>query len=204
MSGFRPVNDTFQAHEKYEQGYYIGTVINNQDPLGFGRVQANVPNLYDSSQGEVPWIGPSKDSPFGYGTSTKGPFGFFGAPAVGSTIRIELQNGDEHKPVYLTQPTAPNANPAFKDPNTWGFQDPSGNQLLINMANGTWTFTHSSGDQVAYDAAGDRVTLIQGTDNLRVVKTMTIVVQGNAIIQSNTRVDVQAPLTTLNSITPVV
>jgi hypothetical protein len=88
-------------------------------------------------------------------------------------------------------------------PTRWGFVDPSGNSLQVDMSASTWTFTHSSGDQISFDATGDRVTLIQGNDNLTVNKALTIIVQGNCLVQSNTRVDVQAPLTTLNSVTPI-
>lgn len=192
MSGFNPVSETIASHEDYKQGYYVGTVTNNADPLGFGRVQASVENMFDPSQGEVPWIGPSKDSPYGYGTSAKGQYGVFGAPAVGSKIRVELQNGDEHKALYTTLPTAPNANPAFQNPNTWGFQDPSGNQLLVNMSANSWTWTHASGDSVAYDGSGDVVKVVKGNDTSTINGALTFNVQGNAQIQTQGNIDLQA------------
>ena len=69
------VNDSMKHSEDYGDGYYVGIVTNNNDPLGIGRVQANVPGLYDTSKGPVPWIGPIKDSPYGFGVSSTGPFG---------------------------------------------------------------------------------------------------------------------------------
>jgi len=165
-------------------------------------VQVNVPGLFDTSSGPVPWVGALKDSPFGFGTGPKGQYGWYGSPQVGSKVKVELQGGDPHRPLYTTLYTAPDANSVFAQPYTWGFQDPSGNSLVVNMQTGTWTFTHSSGDQVAYDATGDRVTLIQGNENLNVQKAMTVIVQGNCQVYSNTRIDIQAPLTTLNSIPP--
>jgi hypothetical protein len=200
---FQSTNDFVDGIEDYSNAYYVGVVTNNNDPLGLGRVQATVPGLYDPSQGAVPWIAPLKDSPFGFGTGQKGQYGVYGSPPEGSIIKIELQNGDPHKPLFTSLYTLPNANAVFSSPNVWGYQDPSGNQLVVNMATGTWTWTHSSGDQIAYDASGDRVTAIQGNDNLNVGKKLTIIVQGNAWVQSDTRVDIQAPLTTLNSVTPM-
>src|SRR5882672_6069488 len=162
MMGLNSTNDAVKHSEDYGDGYYLGTVTNNADPLGIGRVQANVPGLYNTAKGPVPWVGPIKDSPFGFGIGPKGPYGVYGAPAIGSQIKVELQKGDENNALYEPIPTVPSANPAFKDPQTWGFQDPSGNQLLVNMTAGTWTFTHSSGDMLTYDQAGDRTTLVKG------------------------------------------
>lgn len=178
--GLSSVHQTMQHTEEYGDGYYLGTVINNNDPLGIGRVQASVPGLYDHSKGPVPWIGPIKDSPFGFGTSSKGPFGVYGSPAVGSQIKVELQKGDENNALYTPMPTAPSANPAFANPQVWGFQDPSGNQLVVNMQTGMWTWTHSSGDSINYDSAGDRVTVVKGNSTETVSGNLNITVQGNS------------------------
>lgn len=199
---FNSTNDSISSVEDYENKDLIGVVSANTDPLGISRVQAAIPDLYDPTQGPVPQIGAKNYSPFGFGTSATGPYGWYGSPQVGSKLRVELQHGDEHYPVYSPLYTVQDANPLFKAPTTWGFQDPSGNKLVVDMAGGNWTFTHSSGDQIAYDATGDRTTLINGNENLNVQKAMTVIVQGNCQIYSNTRVDIQAPLTTLNSIPP--
>jgi hypothetical protein len=93
--GYNSPQDTIHSQEKYGQNYYIGTVSANNDTVGIGRVQANVSGLFDTSQGSVPYIGPLKDSPFGFGKGAKGPYGVYGMPQVGSTIKVELQNGDD-------------------------------------------------------------------------------------------------------------
>jgi len=165
--------------EDYGDGYYVGTITSNSDPIGIGRVQANIPGLYNTAKGPVPWIGPIKDSPFGYGTGSKGPYGVYGSPQVGSQIKVELQKGDEHNALYTPLPTAPSANPAFSSPQTWGFPAPSGNQLLVNMASGTWTFTHSSGDTLSYDSSGNRTTLVKGNSTETVNGSMNLTVQGS-------------------------
>jgi hypothetical protein len=180
--GLNSTNDAVKHGEDYGDGYYLGTVTNNVDPLGIGRVQANVPGLYNPAKGPVPWVGPIKDSPFGFGVGPKGPYGVYGSPYVGSQLMVELQKGDENNGMYSPIPTAPTANPAFKDPQTWGFQDPSGNQLLVNMSTGTWTFTHSSGDMLTYDQTGDRTTLVKGNSTETINQNMNLTVMGNTNI----------------------
>lgn len=192
-------SDTDES-EKTKGRYYVGSVFNLNDPEGIGRVQASVPGLYDPTQGDVPWIGPLRQSPFGIGPG----FGFYGVPALKSKITVILQDGDPHYPMFIGGIlTKDDVLPAFRDPNVWGFKDPSGNALIVDMKNGTWTFIHSSGDTIAFDSVGNRATLIKGTDTTRVNKDFTIIVDAPAKIYSSARIDLQAPLTTFNSIQPV-
>jgi phage gp45-like len=93
---------------------------------------------------------------------------------------VELQKGDENNALYSPIPTAPSANPAFANPLTWGFQDPSGNILVVNMETGLWMWTHSSGDTISYDAAGDRVVVVKGNATENITGNLNITVQGNA------------------------
>jgi len=181
--GFNTVNDSVNATEDYGQGYYVGTVTANTDSMGVARVQAQVPGLYDSTAGAVPWIGAIKDSPFGYGTGPKGPYGVYGFPQVGSVIKVELQNGDEHKPLYSTLYTVPNAHPWFNVPTRWGYVDPAGSSLQVDMAAGTWTWTHSSGDSISYDGSGNVVRVVKGNDTSNVTGNIVFQVTGNASIE---------------------
>jgi phage baseplate assembly protein gpV len=188
---FRTTNDFLQGAEKYDQGTYIGVVFANNDPLGIGRVQANVPGLYDTTLGAVPWIGPKKDSPFGYGTGTKGKYGVYGVPQVGSKIIVELQQGDEHKPLYSTFPTAQDANPTFASPTVWGYQDPDGNIMIYNMASHTYTFITAGGYQIQIDASGNRITTV-ANDTENASGNWTINVAGNAQINADGNVGLKA------------
>lgn len=180
---FHTANDTIAGSEEYGTGYYVGTVTNNQDPLGLHRVQANVPGLYDTATGEVPWIGPHKDSPFGFGTGANGQYGTYGSPAVGSKIKIELQNGDEHNALYSPIQVKADANADFSDPNVWGFKDPDGNIVKYDMTNHTYTFITKGGAQIQIDANGKRITHVNGdveTSN----GDWTVNVTGNASISA--------------------
>lgn len=178
--GFNNAADSIAHAENYGQGYYIGTVTANTDAVGIGRVQAHVDGLFDSNAGEVPFLGPLKDSPFGFGTGAKGPYGVYGFPQVGSIVKVELQNGDEHKGLYTPLLTAPNAHPWFNVASRWGFVDPAGNSLQVDMSTGAWTWTHQSGDSIAYDGSGNVVRIIKGnsTDTINGAETRNI--QGNS------------------------
>lgn len=180
---FETINDYLQSSEDYQQSYYVGTVTNNQDPLNMGRVQANVPGLFDAAQGSVPWIGPIKDSPFGFGTGSKGPYGTYGAPQVGSKIRVELQGGDPHHPLYGPLLTAPDANPHFPI-NAWGFEDPDGNMVIYDLTAHTYKFVTAGGATINIDASGKRITAVNG-DVTNSNGDWQIIVQGNASIQAS-------------------
>jgi hypothetical protein len=180
--GFSSVNDTLSSQENYAQGYYLATVTANNDTVGIGRVQAKIPGLFDPDQGEVPYIGPTSFSPYGFGVGDKGPYGVYGTPQVGSDIRVELQKGDENKALYISQITAKSRHPWFNTPSRWGYVDPAGNSLQVDMQSGAWTWTHQSGDTIAYDGSGNVVRVVKGSETDNVSGSITFNVTGDANI----------------------
>jgi len=107
--------------------WYKGKVVTNVDPLNLDRIQVQIPNLYDPNLGPLPWIGKTKQSPFGQGDG----FGVFGTPAVGADVAILLQDGDPHYPLYSADLQC-FANPGeFPSGTAWGFKDPDGNKLVV-------------------------------------------------------------------------
>lgn len=174
-------NDRIQdaVDDADDTGYIIGTVIDNVDPDGLGRIKCRVPNLFDDSQGPVPWVGPHKKSPFGIGSG----YGVYGSPAIGSQVRIKLQDNDAHYAIFeADEYSKANANTKFKDPTTWGFKDPSGSELFVNMTTGDWQFTHKSGITIFFNTTGDRTTNLPGNDVLTVTKNSTQNIDGNLTI----------------------
>lgn len=120
----------------------LAEVVDNNDPLHMDRIKVKIPELYEPELCEVPWCMPAKNPVFGQGKT----WGLYGVPAIGSTVIIELQDGDANFPVYRSfAQTKPNINLEFDTPNKWGFVDPSGNKLLVDMEIKTFTFTHSTG-----------------------------------------------------------
>ena len=137
-----------------DNGYIIGQVTSIDDPLQLNRIQVKIPNLYDPDLGPVPWCGPHVQSLFGVGVN----WGVYGSPAVGSLVKIKLQGGDAHYPLYeaslYNQP-----NPLFSDPTSYGFQDPKGNIQLVSLTAGTWLFQTFDKSSYLYDGKGN---LIEG------------------------------------------
>lgn len=173
-----------------DTGYIIGTVVDNNDPEGIGRVKVSIPNLFDPAQGAIPWIGAHRQSPFGYGPN----FGVYGSPQIGSQVRVKFQEGDAHYGLvegdeYKTSI----ANSKFKDPKTWGFRDPSGNELFVNMDTQAWEFTHSSGITIKYDVEGTMTRHIPKDMIGDVGNTWTEDVTGDITITSGGTILFDAP-----------
>ncbi len=164
------------AEDALDTGYILGTVIDNVDPMGLGRIKVNIPNLFDPAHGEVPWIGPHKKSPFGIGSG----YGVYGSPAIGSQVKVKLQGGDAHYGIAeADEYSKANANPKFKDPKTWGFKDPSGNELFVNMDTQDWEFTSSGGITIKKDKDGNLKVHIPGDSDTEVLGDLNTTVHGN-------------------------
>ena len=73
-------------------GKFRGTVMNNQDPIGTGRIQALVPDVFGDRPSD--WALPclplaGKDT------------GTFVVPAIGSNVWVEFERGDPHFPIWV-------------------------------------------------------------------------------------------------------
>jgi phage baseplate assembly protein gpV len=169
---FNTINDAMALREGLDGAYIIGTVTNNTDPLGLDRIQVTIPNLY-AAEDDRPWVGPFKSSPFGIGSS----WGVYGSPAVGSQVVILFQSGNPNYPAYIGGIQA-KADPDFPSGTSWGFKDPKGNKLKIDLAASTVAFTAASGASILLDSSG----------NAKVVSP-TVTIQGNLAITGNLSVD---------------
>lgn len=159
----------------------IGVVVDNNDPLHLDRIRVRVPELYEPERGELPWCLPLKTSIFGQGTG----YGVYGVPAIGAKVIIECQDGDDAFPVYRNSLLIlDDVNAEFDSSQKYGFVDPSGNKLLVNLEEQSFTFTHSSGSVFQF--------LKDGTVNLNAKtihttsETLLSDVSGTATINSNT------------------
>jgi uncharacterized protein involved in type VI secretion and phage assembly len=77
--------------QKYH-GLYLGTVVNNIDPMQEGRINAIVPAV----SGVVPSTWASPCMPF-----TGIQMGAYMIPAIGANVWIMYQNGDSDYPVWM-------------------------------------------------------------------------------------------------------
>jgi hypothetical protein len=196
---FNTTNETLDHVEDYEGKELIGTVTANTDPLNIGRLQVSVPDLYDNEAGEVPWVGRRHDSPYGYGTNSKGQYGWYGYPQIGCKVRVSLQHGDEHYPLYEPMQVAPDANSQFANPLVWGFKDPDGNIMIYDMEAHTYRMITAGGAQIEIDANGKRITQVNGdveTSNgdwtVNVTGNASITASGNASVHASGSISIQA------------
>ena len=88
------MTELLAAHERQSHRFYgkhRGLVMNNQDPLQLGRLQATVPDVL----GEVPtgWALPC--APYA-GTQA----GFFAVPPIGAGVWVEFEAGDVSRPIW--------------------------------------------------------------------------------------------------------
>lgn len=149
---FDPLNNNLFMVDSLGNKWLRGKVKTNVDPLNLDRIQATVAGLYDPDLGPIPWIGPLKESPFGFGDG----WGTYGNPAVGSDVAILLQDGNASYPVYMHIQCFPNG--AFPSGTSWGFQDPAGNQLLVKGKD--VKFTTGGGFIFHIDQAGSFVLTV--------------------------------------------
>lgn len=183
--------------EDYSGKLLVGTVVNNDDPKGTERVKAIIPGIYEDEE-SCPWIGPLKKSPFGFG---KG-YGTFGVPAVGSTLIVELQDGDVHHPIYHgvlhlgSHKTAAQKKEFHKD--AWGFEDPDHNKLIVDMKAHTTTFESNSKVKFFISASGDLEVTIPEHVMTNIGGNLTAQVGGTAFIQAAGRVDIKGSTIHLN------
>lgn len=188
------LDSNLEATRRPPDQKYVGTVVQNRDPLNLDRIQVRIPGLYDPDQGEVPWCGPHKDSPFG----TAQNWGVYGVPAIGSDVVVELQNGDPHYPVYSS--IMRYANPDFPSGGAWGFKDPRGNRLKVDLDANTVTF--NSGTNVVFhiDAQGNLSVSVPGTTTITSEKTMTLVSHQDMSLHADGNMDISSGGTmTLNA-----
>lgn len=143
--GFASMNDAVDQDRMPQNFMAIGEVIDNEDPEHLDRIKCRIPHIYEEDMGELPWIFPKKHAIFGQGVG----FGVYGVPKIGAYVFVEFQNGDENLPFYSSFAYGRfNRNPTFNSPDVYGFVDPSGNTLRVDLASMSWEFMHSSGAKV--------------------------------------------------------
>ena len=149
-------------------GKYRGLVVNNQDPLQVGRLQASVPEVL----GETTSGWASACAPYG-GTAC----GFFAIPPVGAGVWIEFEAGDVSRPIWSGTWWAQGEVPMDQT----GAPTPTTKKILRS----------DFGLILALDDVQQTITLSDAAGlNLMTIK----VVQGTIEIRSLVKVELEAPL----------
>jgi hypothetical protein len=163
-----PALDALERDADRFYGKYRGIVLNNQDPLRIGRLQAIVPEVL----GEVPsgWALPC--APYAGTTS-----GFYAIPPVGAGVWIEFEAGDTSRPIWSGAWWATGEVPMDEH------QTPSPPTRKILRS--------ETGLMVSVDDLAQTITL---SDALGINLMSIKVVQGTIEIRSAVRVVLEAPL----------
>lgn len=156
---FDTMNEALKLREGYATTYILGKVINNKDDdsaasgggVNKDRIQAAAPGLYDPDEGEIPWVGAFKFSPFGIGKN----WGVYGSPHPGSDVALELQGGNAHYALYHSIQRYPSPSEFSKPGMEWGFKDPKGNVFRCDLETGDVKFSTPSGVVIHINEAGD-------------------------------------------------
>lgn len=171
---------------------YRGIVIDNNDPLHLDRIKCIIPNLYDDSIGDVPWIIPVKHCIFGQSDN----IGEFGVPPVGSIVCVQLQENDPNFPVYtgflMSDKGSQNQVGVFT------VIDQSGSKLTIDTVNKNAKYEHCTGASFEITKDGgfnvnipqNMVTNIQGNLNATIKGNADCTINGNlnCTVNGNTKV----------------
>lgn len=129
---------------------FLGKVVDNNDPKKLQRVKVEIPNLLTGDPSSLPWCFPAQHSLFGMTDSAYS----VGVPVVGSTVMVELQNGDIHygmvRSCLHTSTSNVTGELATNYPNRRGWLDPANNLFYVDITSGQVVvhFLHKSGTRL--------------------------------------------------------
>lgn len=152
MSKFLPLIDTLNRDRKYLDKFYLGKVVDNNDPKQIGRLKVEIPGIYEGGAELLPWVY-KKES----GTSDMGGVAI---PEVGSIVEVYFPDHDLYAAVYNgyyeNEKTIQQKQDLLEDyPNTYGFIDSKGNKFIVNKTQGTVKFIHHSGSSIIFEDNGN-------------------------------------------------
>ena len=154
-------------------GKFRGTVADNQDPQGRGRIQAHVPAL--PGPGITSWALPCA------------PTGFFAVPAVGAGVWIEFEQGDPDLPIWIGTwwASAAEVPPALASPTPQKVlvQTEGGHSILLDDTPGVGgiTLRTAGGHTLALNGAGIEIDNGRGA---------TVVLQGPTVSVNDSALEV--------------
>lgn len=120
-------------------GYFIGTVLFNEDPDKIERIKVTIPSLLQGDKDKLPWLGKKKAELFP--DAKDGTFGTFGlVPAVGTQVIVSFQDANPLYGMYEACPHQSNERVAEALVNylyRYGFKDPAGNLFMVDTKPGS-------------------------------------------------------------------
>lgn len=136
---------------------YLALVIDNVDPEGLRRVKFRLREIHRGiADDKLPWV-KCDFSIGGVGGNSPG-IGAQQLPAIGTKIRVRVSDDSNFNfqyvgPGYQDEDKTTDLDPT--KPNQVGFVDPFGNKLVMDHAEGTFTYHHKSGTKLFIAANGE-------------------------------------------------
>jgi hypothetical protein len=217
---FENVNDTPDQND-LKGKKFIGTVVENNDPLMIERIKVSIPNMFQGPTAGLPWVGPNFHTTV---TGSKSQYGSFGLiPLIGTQVVVIFQDGNPMYPMYEAFPIQTDERPAEAYTNylyRYGHKDPRGNvffidtkpdanpQAYVKLACGVEITVSDTGKvnvtiaddvtqtmqkKLTVNVTGDVLINAQANLTASVQGTFTVQANGPANINSSTQVGINAP-----------
>lgn len=143
---------------------FIGTVIDNNDPMKLQRVRVSCPDMFDNIPTDgLPWFMSIQSTVQG----NRPGMGSLSPLAVGSRVWVSFLDETPYHPVIwgaaTTGDTKLSELTGADYPHCYGHVDQSGNIFLTNTAQNTITVGHVSGTSVNINGAG-KITIVTASD----------------------------------------
>lgn len=172
-----------------EKKFYIGRVVDNNDPEKLGRCRVRIFGVFDDGKipdSDIPWA--LHDESF-TGSNT----GSFIVPPIDTIVRVYFENDNIYQPIYTSKVVDKNNISTFKDedyPNSIVFYDVDGTSLVYNRTTFEWSFIHVSGLSFTIDKDGNVLVDNEGSKS----GNIEIKAKGNVTLSSlNGNVILHAP-----------
>lgn len=136
----------------------IGTqkavVVENNDPLFYGRIKVTIENVLEGEKEELPWVYPFYGAFLGGGEGSN----VKAVPRIGTLVEVEFKDGCIYTPYYTGVVIGrEEVNPALSSSETYGIIDDVGNSIVTNLLNNSMVIGHSSGSAIKFTDKGDVV-----------------------------------------------
>jgi len=212
-----------RSRNDYDGQFFLGTVVDNEDPQKEERLRIRIPNLLgeELSDTELPWARPVKHRVRGSNSQVQS----LSVPVVGSKMIVVLQNGDPYHPLYLGSLLV-GADVASvlttNYPKRYGLRDDKGNHMFVDTQTGDMELRHFSGTTlkivpdgsvsvtspknltVAFDGnasvavKGNLSATVDGNASAVVKGTLDVKADGATTIESSSGITITAPTVDIN------
>lgn len=154
-----------QIFKRY-YGFYIGTVVDNNDPENLMRIKVVCPSLYGGRQFDQ-WIAPR-------GTFNGPNSGFYVPPVIGARVFITCLEGDSNYPYWEygnfgTAQDLPDQSDRLQEagPFEYVFKTPDGLLWHLSDSNNTITITQLGGRNPSIKIENGKFTISNDTADLK-------------------------------------